>query len=214
MHAAQARPPTPHRTQNQHKLSTTLCQSLYVSLHVSLSRPALKQTTHEQPTRTSACTCRCVPQVSSPKVLICVLTCVLTCVPQVLLLKVPGLKAALGIPDIAKIQAEQATAAGLGQPAGGQAAAKAPPVIPAAVFSSRAEALRHKEHKAASAEASAEAPPAAAPLSKGKKGKRSPPGGRQMHMASASLHSRVFAAAPLHTHWRAMSGVGVGGFGR
>ena len=144
---------------------------------------------------------------------------------QVLLLKLPGLKAALGIPDITKIQAEQAAAAGGRPGAGGQTAAKAVPVIPATVFSSRAEALRSKDVKASVEAGSSGAPPAANPPppgkgpAKGKIAKPSPPG-RQMHTFSSLASSpgrqlHMFAAVPFSAHWRGMPRVGVsGGFGR
>ena len=64
---------------------------------------------------------------------------------QVLLFRIPGLKAALGIPDVGKIMDQQAAATGLqGSTA---AAAKAPPVIPETVFASRADALAGSGNK-------------------------------------------------------------------
>lgn len=143
---------------------------------------------------------------------------------QVLLLKAPGLKAALGIPDITTIQAEQAAAAGVRPGAGGQTAAKAVPVIPATVFSSRAEALRSKGAKASMEAGSSVVPQGATPPppgkgpAKGKIDKLSPPG-RQMHFFSSSPSSpgrqmHMFAAAPFHAHWRGMPRVRGGGFGR
>ena len=142
---------------------------------------------------------------------------------QVLLLKLPGLKAALGIPDITKIQAEQAAAAGVRPGAGGQTAAKEVPVVPATVFSSRAEALRSKVVKASVEAGSSGASQAATPPPPGKgpaKGniaKPSPPG-RHMHTFPSSPSSpgrqmHMFAAVPFHAHWRGMPRVG-GGFGR
>jgi hypothetical protein len=109
---------------------------------------------------------------------------------QVLVLKIPGLKAALGIPDVAKIQAEQAAAAG--QPAPGQSTpAVKTPVIPTTVFASRAEAIRSKD--SADAPASPGAAPAApaTKMTKGKRVKRSAPTAR-------TLHSRVAFAGALH----------------
>jgi len=97
---------------------------------------------------------------------------------QVLLLKIPGLKEALGIPDMAKITADQAAAAGQS----GQPAAVKAPVIPSAVFASRAHALRAQD---VDSPAASTAPPAAG-MAKGKRVKRSPQGARKMHIFSTS----------------------------
>ncbi len=110
---------------------------------------------------------------------------------QVLVLKIPGLKAALGIPDVAKIQAEQAAASGL--PVPGQTPAVKTPVIPTTVFASRAEAIRSKDLAEAPSPASPGASLAApaSKMTKGKRVKRSAPSVRK-------LHSRAAFAAPSH----------------
>ena len=66
---------------------------------------------------------------------------------QVLLLRIPGLKAALGIPDMEKIMAAQAASAGSAATVGARgvdAIPKQAPVIPAAVFKTRAQAQAKK----------------------------------------------------------------------
>ena len=86
---------------------------------------------------------------------------------QVLLFRIPGLKAALGIPDVGKIMDQQAAATGLqGSTA---AAAKAPPVIPETVFASRADALAGSGNK----------------MPKGRKGAGGPKR-RKMHILSST----------------------------
>ena len=123
---------------------------------------------------------------------------------QVLLLKIPGLKAVLGIPDMAKIQAEQAAASG--QRSTTTPAVKAP-VIPTAVFASRAEAVRAREATASastdstgstgSASAAAQQP---AGMTKGNRVKRAGASDsrRKMHAAfSSEPHVASMMVAPV-----------------
>ena len=115
-----------------------------------------------------------------------------------LLFKIPGLKAALGIPDMAKIAADQAAKAG--QPLPGQTFEKKPPIFPAAVFTSRLDAVRAKgelstakgELSAAKGELSSPAStpqgatPQGASMAKVNRVKRVVQGMRKMHIFSTS----------------------------
>ena len=108
-----------------------------------------------------------------------------------LLFKIPGLKAALGIPDMAKIAADQAAKAG--QPLPGQTFEKKPPIFPAAVFTSRLDAVRAKgELSAAKGELSSpastpqSATPQGASMAKVNRVKRVVQGMRKMHIFSTS----------------------------
>jgi len=98
---------------------------------------------------------------------------------QVLLLKIPGLKAALGIPDMAKIAADQAAMAG--QPLPGQTSEMKPPIIPATVFASRSDAVRAKGELSSPAST-----PQGASTAKVNRVKRVVQGTRKMHIFSTS----------------------------